>query len=101
MSSIRIGSAERTLQSADPQWINQQVQGLRRDGNPICIVINIREGDLNLSLQTSACGGAGRGRPPNRQAQVILDLWTKHHLNEASFGEGNVVAFVQQLRGFL
>lgn len=102
MNSVRIGNAERSLQTADAQWVNQQIQGLRRDGLSICIRLNITQGDLNISLQTAGCGPAGGAyRQPNPHENAILDLWKKHHLDDSSFGEGNVVAFLQQLRSIV
>src|SRR5258708_13744406 len=97
MSSIKIGNVERPLQNADADWINQQINGLRHDHRPICVMVFVNEGDINVRLQTSGCpaGGAG-GRPPNDRERAILDLWTKHHLDQSSFSGGDGISFVKQ-----
>ncbi|SRR5258706_13570114 len=97
MSSIRIGNTERALGDADPNWINQQINGLRRDGLPVCVMVLVNEREINVRLQTSACpAGGGGGRPPNHRERDILELWAKHHLDQSSFSGGDVVSFVKQ-----
>jgi len=97
MSSIRIGNAEKPLQDVDADWINQQINGLRHDHRPVCVMVLVNEGDINVRLQTSECSPAGAGgRPPNHRERAIMDLWAKHHLDQSSFSGGDVVSFVKQ-----
>jgi len=97
MSSIRIGNEERALQNVDADWINQQINGLRHDHRPVCVMVLVNEGDINVRLQTSECpAGSAGGRPPNHRERAILELWSKHHLDQSSFSGGDVVSFVKQ-----
>lgn len=99
MSTLRIGNEERALSDADANWINQQINGLRRDSRSVCVMLLMNQGDINIRLQTSGCAVAGGGgsRAPNQREREVLDLWAKHHLDRDSFAGGDVVSFVKQL----
>lgn len=97
MSSIKIGDAEKPLSDADPQWITQQINGRRRDGLAVCVVVLIKSADVDICLTTPACGGGGgRGRQLSAGETALIELWKRLGLNNADFAPGNVVAFVKQ-----
>lgn len=85
MSTIKIGGNQRSLHEADPQWINQQINRRRREGQPVCVQVSISSGGANLRLATPTCAGTGGGggRRPNRLESEILELWEKLGLNQA------------------
>lgn len=97
MSTIRIGTDERDLRDADPQWITQEIQGRRKDGLRVCVVVQIRTADISMTLATPGCGGAGGGRPPNRREREVFELWEELGLDEQGFEPGKVVAFVKRV----
>ena len=99
MNTITIGNDQRLLSDADPQWITQQIQGRRKDGLSVCLVIQIQEGDLNISLSNPSGGGGGRG--PNARERAVLDLWSDSGLNDADFSPGAVISFLRRLRNLL
>lgn len=101
MSTIRIGTDERDLRDADPQWITQEIQGRRKDGQSVCVVIQIRTSDLSMTLATPGCGGGGGGRLPNRREREVFDLWEELGLGEMGFDPGRVVAFVKRVSRYL
>jgi hypothetical protein len=41
MIKIKIGEYERMLVEADEQWINQQINRRRSDGQSICVIVTI------------------------------------------------------------
>lgn len=95
---IQIADETRMLTEADPEWINQQVNRRKADGLSVCVRVMIEEGSVHLNLSTPGCAALGGGsRIPNAEEQRILDLWRKHHLDEASFTGGNVVSFLKQI----
>ena len=99
MITIKIGAIERNLENADPSWINQQINGLRRDGHTVCVIVKIQEGPIHMTLATPACTVAGGGgRPPNTLEQRIFDLWRKHHLDQLDITGGFVVSFLSELK---
>lgn len=97
MITIKINQEERQLDAVDAQWINQQINRRRRDGQVVCVRIRVRTDRLQLMLSTPTCGEAGGGRPPRPEEKRILDLWNELGLNRADFTGGSVVAFLKQL----
>jgi len=98
LNTISIGSESRPLEDADPEWITQQINGRRKDGQAVCVRVSIHTSGLNLSYSTPACVSAGGGgRPPTSREKEVLDLWVGHGLNQGNFSPGNVVAFVRQV----
>jgi hypothetical protein len=98
MIRVQIGDEERDLASADEQWINQQINRRRADGETVCVRVTINQGGLNMVLATPTCGpGSGGGRRPNHDEQRVFDLWDKRGLAKGEFTGGNVVAFLKQL----
>ena len=103
MIKIRIANEERQIETADVQWVSQQVNRRREEGQPVCVRVIIHEGGLDMILASSNCGnsaGSG-GRLPNNQEKKIFDLWDRQGLNRVDFAGGNLVAFLQQLKHFL
>jgi hypothetical protein len=100
MNKIQIGSVERNLQDADPNWVNEQINGLRRDGKAVCVRIFFKDEGVDLMMATPGCisSGGGGGRRLTPKEQSILELWDKLHLSKQEFSAGNVVAFLKQLR---
>ena len=100
MITIRIGSSERTFEQADTAWVVQQINRRKQDGQVICVQVIIHNDYLNMSLSTPNCSGAGgSGRPPNNEEQEIFDLWKKRGLNEEGFSVGDLISFLNQLKG--
>jgi len=99
MNAIRIGSAERRLEEADPQWIQEQLEARRREGANSCVRITIKVDGADVALETVNCQSRpGARREPNALEISLFDLWEKLHLREETFSAGNLVAFVQQVR---
>ena len=99
MITVKIGALEQDLENADPNWINQQINGLRRDGHTVCVIVKIHEDPIHMTLSTPTCPSmGGGGRPPNSLEQKIFDLWRKHHLDQIDIKTGFVVSFLNELR---
>lgn len=102
MIRVQIGGDERDLATADEQWINQQINRRRADGQTVCVRVTVKEGDLSMVLSTPTCGGSGGGgRPPRPQEKEIFNLWNQRGLDDANFTGGNLVAFLKQLKHLL
>lgn len=99
MNRIWIGSADRSLEEADPQWIHEQLEARRREGANTCVRVSIKVDGADIALETVNCQSRpGARREPNALEESVFDLWEKNHLREASFSAGNLAAFVQQVR---
>lgn len=103
MIKIRIANEERQIDTADVQWINQQINRRREEGHPVCVRVIIHEGGLDMILSSANCetNAGGGGRPPSLQEKKVFDLWDQRGLKRADFAGGNLVAFLQQLKHFL
>ena len=98
MIRVRIGDAERELNSVSENWVNQQINRSRADGQSVCARAIIRQDQLNMTLSTSGCPKGSGGRPPNRYEEQVFDLWGKRGLNKEQFTCGNLIAFLKQLK---
>lgn len=102
MIKIRIADVEKELASADEQWINQQINRRRADGQTVCVMVTVHEGGLNMVLTTPTCGAGGSGgRLPRPEESKVFDLWKKRGLDDENFTGGNVMAFLKQLQHLL
>ena len=102
MITIKIGSAETTIEQVDEPWINQQINRRRAEGAVVCVQVSIRTPDIDMRLSTPTCAWrGGGGRPPNQREKGIFDLWSARGLDQPDFTGGAVVAFLHQLRHLL
>ena len=99
MSTISIGEAERPLVVADAGWIAAAFEAQAHAGEPPCVRVMIRAGNVDLKLQTPNCAAAagGRGRPPSREEAEISRLWNMEGLSSTRFTAAQVAAFVEYL----
>lgn len=96
--TISIGDSQRNLEDADAQWVAEQINRRRRDGESICVRVTINKQNLNLALSSADCPpGAGGGRRPNREEQAVLDEWSRRGLNGSISNPGPLIAFLQQV----
>lgn len=101
MTTVKIGNETRPFETADPQWINQQISARRAAGETVCVVVQVNCPGANLTLATPTCGGGqagGGGRAPNDLESKIFGLWNERGLNDVKFTGGHLVAFLKQLR---
>ncbi len=98
MITVRIAEEERQLDAADEQWINQQINRRRADGQTVCVRVTVHKDDLDVVLSTPNCASGGGGRPPRPREREVLDLWNQRGLNDINFTGGSLVAFLKQLK---
>jgi hypothetical protein len=81
----------------DTAWIASQIHGGRRDGQPVSVVVNVREAGIDVALVAGVCPPArpSRRRPMPLKAR-LFDIWTQCGLQ----GDPDVAAgrLVQCLR---
>jgi len=98
MITVHINDSYRVNADITESWINRQINERVRDRVPVCVKVEIEEGDLNMGLSTPSCIGTGKGgRPPNKKEQIVYDLWDKHNLHTNDFSGGNLIAFLKQI----
>jgi len=97
--TVNIGQEQRSLHEATPEWINQQIQRRRADGESVCVRVSILEGGLDMALSTpNYMNSGGGGRPPSSNEKEIFHLWRERGLDDPHFSGGNLVAFLAQLK---
>jgi hypothetical protein len=102
MITVKIAEEERHLEEVDPQWINQQINARRADGQTVCVRVTIREGEVDITLSTPTCGPKGPGgRQARPKESQLFNLWNQRGLDEANFTGGSLVAFLNQLKNDL
>lgn len=102
MITVKIANEERQIDSVDPQWVNQQINQRRANGEHVCVRVSVHGPGIAIHLATPTCGGGGGGgRPLTPVERAIVDLWVRLGLNDPAFAGGNVVAFLKQLRSML
>ena len=86
MTTVKIGNEVRPLETADPQWINQQISARRAAGESVCVIVQVNCPGASLTLATPTCGGRQTGgRAPNDLEHRIIDLWGERGLNDVKF----------------
>jgi hypothetical protein len=97
MSTISIGGAERPLAVADAGWIAAAFETHAHAGQPPCVRVTIRDGNVDMNLQTPNCAArtGGGGRPPSREESEVSRLWNMEGLSSTRFTAAQVAAFVE------
>ena len=57
MVTVTIGSDSRTGEEADPQWVTQEINRRRQDGQAVCVRVQIHEDGVAVALSTPSCSG--------------------------------------------
>ena len=96
--SIRVNGAEYTLDQVSVSWLHEQIDGRRREGEPVCVVISAQTDSVNITLATPDCrSGPGGNRPPNQTESEIFHRWHGLVVDRGHFTAGNLWAFLQYL----
>lgn len=101
MITVKIGSQEHTNGSADPHWIEQQINGLKRDGQTVTVVVRINVGEVELCFVAPPQPGGGPRKQYSDADKAIIALWSKCGMNSASFSAGDLISFLKQLPRYL
>lgn len=105
MVTIQIGESILELNDGrdlDENSVIEQINRRRRGGQTVCVRVSIKEGSINMSLESAGCAGSGVvGRAPNQQERKIFDLWEKVGMKKSDFHGGNLIAFLKQLHRLL
>jgi hypothetical protein len=97
---VKIAGIEKDISEVDPNWVNQQINGRRADGEVVCVQVTIHKDSVNLILITADCPHAISGSKYilTDIEHEILNLWRKLHLSESNFSGGNLIAFLHQVK---
>lgn len=101
MIRVSVNGHEVNLEELSPSWLHEQIEGRRGNQASVCVQVFIEHGGLNMVLSTPGCASSGNSSPrdPTMQEQEIFELWEKRGMREASFNVGQLIAFLNQLKG--
>jgi len=94
---VKIGPIAKKIDEVSKEWINQQINGYRKDNKPVCVRVIIEGEGVKLNLSTASCPKASGGRPPRREEKEILDKWNKLTLSKEEYPTGKLIAFLNQI----
>jgi len=98
MITIQIGNEERELGKAEDSWIAEQIDKRRKNGESVCIVIDIATPTINITFATKDCQREGGVGNFTAQEQRVIDRWRELRLTESEFTMGQLSAFLNDLK---
>jgi len=97
--TVLIGTSQRALGEADPQWIAEQLVGRRAAGEKVCVRVTINTANVNITLTSADCpAGPPGGRQPNSEEAALFEEWKDFGLDGSDFPPGQLIAFLQRIR---
>lgn len=95
---IRVWINGQQRDGIDEGWIVRTIQGLRRDGEDVCVRVNVKAGSLDLAVSAGACPPGGGRREPTASERRIFDLWDACGLQgQADFPPGQLIQCLKRL----
>ena len=82
MISINING--QTRDEIDESWIAQRVEGLRRDGQSVCVNVLVKAAGIDLRLTAGVCPPGAGGRPAASREQELIKMWNECGLGSSS-----------------
>ncbi len=105
MLRVKIGGVERRwdrIANIEESWITQQILDRQADKQSPCVVVEIKNRDVNLALPTARCAGSSGGRRANDDEQRVIEIWRRYRLDEAQDVQpDHLIAFLNQLANVL
>ena len=97
MSKVQIGTSEHNFCDVGESWVQQHVEGRRKDGHPVCAIVTLNNDSVNVVLSTPQCAHSQTAyRRPNEKEAELVKLWKNEHLNEPDWTAGNLAHFVKK-----
>ena len=95
--TVSFGTNAQSNNAITGGWIQSAMQAQEHAGQPVCAIVRIEGGDINVTLRVGQCGGSsGGGRPPKASENEVIDLYRRRHLDRPTFSPGELEAFVKQ-----
>ena len=94
---MSVGQQKVEFGNLEEKWLHGEVRRQQPLG-PVCVRVEIRQGDVTLIFATRACAGGGGVRDYNRQEQGVIQRWRELGLDADSWTSGNLLAFLKSLR---
>lgn len=83
----------------DEGWIARRVQGLRHDGDAVCVRVTVKSDGVDMVLVAGSCtSGVGTGRQANQREDRLFRLWDESGLRgDPDFPPGQLIQALKRL----
>ena len=100
MISVSINGTARD--GIDEGWIATSVQALRREGIGVCVRVDIRTSDLNVSVGAGQCPpGRPNPRPPSPSERDLIHAWAQCRLDDdPDFAPGRLIQCLNRIERY-
>jgi len=96
-ATITINGTKENLATVSENWIIKQIKLRQDDGQIVCVIVEISDGSINISLSTGGCPSlGGGGRLPRPDERVFLEKWAEFGLNSSEVNWGHLIAFLKK-----
>jgi hypothetical protein len=96
--SINISINGQPRDGIDEPWITRTINGLRHEGNAVCVRVKVQTDDVDIVVTAGLCdGGTGGGRRPRPREEGLLKQWAECDLNHADFELGHLIRCLKRL----
>lgn len=102
MISLKIGNEERRNENIEERWIAHQLN--KREKQPVCVKLVIREGDVKARFTSGACSksiGGENGPKPNRKERQLFKLWDQKGLNGTNINAGMIISLLNEFDKYI
>jgi hypothetical protein len=100
MISVWINGRQRD--GVDEGWIAQTIQGLRHDGESVCVRVNVKGDGLELAVTAGNCPASRGGRPPTSRESAVFDVWSRCSVSaDVDFSSGQLIRCLKELERVL
>jgi hypothetical protein len=83
----------------DEGWIAQRIQGLRHEGESVCVQVTVKGDGVDLRLSAGNCPSGQGGRPPTARERALFDEWsTCGASSDANFPPGKLIQCLKKLQ---
>ncbi|ATZ73387.1 hypothetical protein CWC33_06585 [Idiomarina sp. X4] len=99
MIKVIINEQDRIWDSSQVGWLKGTINELQNSGEPVCVRVLIKYGDINLCLSAGICNNSGGGgRPLNTHENEIVEYWNRLDVEAPSLNSGKLVALLNSIK---
>jgi hypothetical protein len=83
----------------DEGWISRTIQGLRHDGQSVCVRVTVKGDGIDLALTAGSCPPGQGGRQPTARERALIEAWSKCAVSsDANFPPGRLIQCLKELQ---
>ncbi|HEX6981284.1 MAG TPA: hypothetical protein VF181_00850 [Balneolaceae bacterium] len=95
MITLRINNSSQTNSNIEEQWIREQIQNRRAEGQAICVEFEVHYKDVNMIFPFGNCpsrsNGGGGGQNFSKRTWELIDFWKR--IKDREINPGLIISF--------